>query len=255
MNGINESENLDGSFVKVRDLTKIYSMGEATVTALSGVTLDIPRGSFTVVMGPSGSGKSTLLYLLGGLDWPTSGTIQIGGEEVEKMDENNLAEFRRNRIGFIFQSFNLVSSMAAIENVGFPLRFSGVPKTDRRKRSQAAMEEVGLSDRLTHKPTELSGGQQQRVAIARALINDPPLILADEPTGNLDSHSGFSIMKLLAELNRAGKTIIVVTHDARMRQFASHTLYLLDGSVVTEEDYHKATEEISQKTEEQGTSL
>jgi putative ABC transport system ATP-binding protein len=172
---------------------------------------------------------------------------------VEKIDENNLAEFRRNRIGFIFQSFNLVSSMAAIENVGFPLRFSGVPKTDRRKRSQAAMEEVGLSDRLTHKPTELSGGQQQRVAIARALVHDPPLILADEPTGNLDSTSGFSIMQLLAELHQAGKTILVVTHDARMLQFSTHVLYLLDGKTVTAEAFKNATEmALQQKSTQEG---
>lgn len=248
---------MDGSFVanafvKTRDLTKIYPMGETSVIALTGVSLDILPGSFTVIMGPSGSGKSTLLYLLGGLDWPTSGAITIGDEEIEKMDENALAEFRRNRVGFIFQSFNLVSSMAAEENVSFPLRFSGVPRATRKARAQNALSQVGLSDRTTHKPTELSGGQQQRVAIARALIYDPPLILADEPTGNLDSHSGYSIMKLLADLNRAGKTIIVVTHDARMRQFATNTIYLLDGKVVSEEEYNSASESLTNTTEEQG---
>lgn len=241
--------------VKTSGLTKLYTMGETIVTALDGVSLNIKRGSFTVVMGPSGSGKSTLLYLLGGLDWPTSGAITVGDDEIEKMDENMLAEFRRNRVGFIFQSFNLVSSMAAEENVGFPLRFSGVPRSNRKVRAQKALEKVGLSDRTTHRPTELSGGQQQRVAIARALINDPPLILADEPTGNLDSHSGYSIMKLLAELNRAGKTIIVVTHDTRMRQFATDTIYLLDGRVVTEEEYQRASESMALTIEEQGEAL
>jgi len=243
------------AFVKIRELSKIYSMGEATVTALDGVTLDIQTGSFTVVMGPSGSGKSTLLYLIGGLDWPTSGSISVGEDKVEKMDENSLALFRRNRVGFIFQSFNLISSMPADENVGFPLRFAGIAKSNRRARSQTILEQVGLSDRASHRPTELSGGQQQRVAIARALINDPPLILADEPTGNLDSHSGFSIMKLLSELNKAGKTVIVVTHDSRMRQFATETLYLLDGKVVSEEVYHEATESLAQSIEEQDDQI
>ncbi len=243
------------AFVKIRELSKIYSMGEATVTALDGVTLDIQAGSFTVVMGPSGSGKSTLLYLIGGLDWPTSGSISVGEDKVEKMDENSLALFRRNQVGFIFQSFNLISSMPADENVGFPLRFAGIAKSNRRARSKAILEQVGLSDRASHRPTELSGGQQQRVAIARALINDPPLILADEPTGNLDSHSGFSIMKLLSELNKAGKTVIVVTHDSRMRQFATETLYLLDGKVVSEEVYHKATESLTQSIEEQDDQI
>ena len=239
------------AFVCTRDLTKVFQMAEAPVTALDGVTLDILPGSFTVVMGPSGSGKSTLLYLLGGLDWPTSGTIRIGDEEIEHMDENILAEYRRQHVGFIFQSFHLISTMAAEENVGFPLRFSGVPRGERRNRSLEMLEKVGLSDRASHKPTELSGGQQQRVAIARALINDPPLILADEPTGNLDSQSGYSIMKLLSSLHKAGKTVIVVTHDPRMRQFATDTLYLLDGRVVSEDDYYKAIEDMSQILEEQ----
>jgi putative ABC transport system ATP-binding protein len=171
------------------------------------------------------------------------------------MDENTLAEFRRNRVGFIFQSFNLVSSMPAEENVGFPLRFARVPRASRKARALDALDKVGVSDRTTHRPTELSGGQQQRVAIARALINDPPLILADEPTGNLDSHSGYAIMKLLAELNRAGKTIIVVTHDARMREFATDTIHLLDGRVVSEEEYQRATESLARSIEEQGEQI
>lgn len=242
-------------FVEIKDLKKYYSMGETTVKALDGVSLQIPPGSFTVIMGPSGSGKSTLLYLVGGLDWPTSGGIRVGDEEIEKMDENTLAEFRRNRVGFIFQSFNLVSTMAALENVGFPLRFARVSRNDRKERSLKILEQVGLSDRATHRPTELSGGQQQRVAVARALVNDPPLILADEPTGNLDSHSGYAIMLLLSELHKQGKTVIVVTHDPRMRQFATDVIYLLDGQVVTEEAYREVTENLSYTTESQGDPL
>ncbi len=239
------------ALVRIHDLKKIYTMGEVTVSALAGVSLEIMPGSFTVIMGPSGSGKSTLLYLLGGLDWPTSGSIIIGEDEIDKMDENKLAEFRRNRVGFIFQSFNLIPSMPAEENVSFPLRFSGIKHQQRRSRAQEILTNVGLSDRASHKPTELSGGQQQRVAIARALINDPPLILADEPTGNLDTQSGLIIMKLLSRLHQAGKTVIVVTHDPRMRQFATNTLYLLDGLVVSEEQYREATENLAQTLEEQ----
>lgn len=233
------------TFVRIKDLTKEYPMGETKVVALDQVSLDIQPGSLTVIMGPSGSGKSTLLYLIGGLDWPTSGSIRVAEDEIDKMDENSLAEFRRNRVGFIFQSFNLVSSMPAEENVSFPLRFSGVSKSVRRSRSREILERVGLGDRITHRPTELSGGQQQRVAIARALINDPPLILADEPTGNLDSHSGLSIMQLLSELHRSGKTVIVVTHDPRMMQFATNTIYLLDGKIVTEEEYKSAIDSMA----------
>lgn len=236
-------------FVRVSELHKDFKMGETTVKALNGVSIGIERGSFTVIMGPSGSGKSTLLYLIGGLDWPTGGTIHVDEEEIETMDENALAVFRRNKVGFIFQSFNLIASMAAEENVSFPLRFAGVNPADRKVRSQKLLEMVGLSDRMTHKPTELSGGQQQRVAVARALINDPPLILADEPTGNLDSFSGLTIMQMLSDLHKAGKTIIVVTHDPRMRQFATDTIFLLDGNVVTEADYKNATELLTQPFE------
>ena len=236
-------------FVRIVDLHKEFLMGATTVKALDGVSLGIARGSFTVIMGPSGSGKSTLLYLIGGLDWPTSGEIHVDEQQIEKMDENTLAIFRRNKVGFIFQSFNLISSMAAEENVSFPLRFSGIPPAERKTRSHSLLEQVGLSDRMAHKPTELSGGQQQRVAVARALINDPPLILADEPTGNLDSFSGLAIMQLLSDLHKAGKTIIVVTHDPRMRQFATDTIFLLDGKTVTEQDYKDATEMLTQPSE------
>jgi putative ABC transport system ATP-binding protein len=230
------------AFIRISELQKVFVMGETRVQALKDINLDIVRGSFTVVMGPSGSGKSTLLYLLGGLDWSTSGSIVVDGEEIEKMDENALAIYRRSKVGFVFQSFNLISSMPSIENIAFPLRFARVTNRERIKRSNVLLESLGLSDRSNHKPSELSGGQQQRVAIARALINDPPLILADEPTGNLDSGTGLSIMQLLSDLNHEGKTVIVVTHDPRMRQFATNMVYLLDGKVVTEQEYHRAAE-------------
>ncbi len=230
----------NGAFIQIRDLRKTYLMGRQKVHALAGITLDIPRNTFTVIMGPSGSGKSTLLYLLGGLDRPTSGQIVMDGVALDKMDENELAVYRRKKIGFIFQSFNLVQTMNALENVAFPLRFAGVPTGKRRKRALELLRQVGLENRVHHKPTELSGGQQQRVAIARALANSPEVILADEPTGNLDTASGFGIMQLLSELHRSGKTVIVVTHDPRIHTFATHSVYLLDGKVVSEAEFQAA---------------
>jgi len=228
-------------FILIRALRKTYFMGKQTVHALDGVDLDIQVRSFTVVMGPSGSGKSTLLYLLGGLDRPTSGSISINGTTLDKMDENQLAVYRRREIGFIFQSFNLISSMSAVDNVAFPLRFAGIGGRQRRQRSLAVLKQVGLANRAFHKPTELSGGQQQRVAIARSLINQPTLILADEPTGNLDTSTGYGIMQVLSDLHRLGHTIVVVSHDRRMQHFATNTLYLLDGRVVNESEYQAAS--------------
>ncbi len=232
---------MEDAFIQIRQLRKSFVMGRNTVHALAGVDVDIPANSLTVVMGPSGSGKSTLLYLLGGLDRPTSGNIRVNGQAIENMDENELAVFRRRTIGFIFQSFNLVSSMTALDNVAFPMRFSGVPHAERRKRALDLLRQVGLEKRGLHKPTELSGGQQQRVAVARSLVNNPSLILADEPTGNLDTSSGLAIMQLLAELHRSGRTVVVVTHDPRMRNFATHTLHLLDGHIVSEAEYDAAS--------------
>lgn len=229
------------NFIETSDLRKTYTMGETEVHALNGIDVAIPRGSFSVIMGPSGSGKSTLLYLIGGLDWPTSGNIIVDGLEIEKMDENELADYRRNKLGFIFQSFNLISNMTAEANVSFPLRFSGVNNKERMERAEVLMERVGLKDRIGHKPTELSGGQQQRVAVARSLINDPPLILADEPTGNLDSTSGQAIMVMLDELVKAGKTVLVATHDTRMLNYATHKIFLLDGELVDEKRYFDAS--------------
>lgn len=231
----------DQNVIQIRNLSKTFVMGKQKVHALAGVDLDIAPGSLTVVMGPSGSGKSTLLYLLGGLDRPTAGSIKVNGKFIEKMDENDLGLFRRKSVGFIFQSFNLIPSMTAMQNVIFPMRFTGVSPKDRQNRAARLLSQVGLAKRALHKPTELSGGQQQRVAIARALVNNPPIILADEPTGNLDTTSGFSIMKLLSKLNQEGRTVIVVTHDIRMCQFASNTIYLLDGLTVSEAEYESAS--------------
>lgn len=229
------------SFIQLRNLRKTFVMGKQKVNALAGVDLDIHQGSLTVIMGPSGSGKSTLLYLLGGLDRPSSGSIRVHGVVLDKMDENDLGLYRRKQVGFIFQSFNLIASMTALQNVSFPMRFVGLPGNERKKRAARLLHQVGLANRALHLPTELSGGQQQRVAIARALVNNPPLILADEPTGNLDTSSGYSIMKLLSKLNQEGRTVVVVTHDIRMRQFASETIYLLDGLTVSESEYDAAS--------------
>jgi putative ABC transport system ATP-binding protein len=228
------------TFIHMRGLKKHYQMGGTLVRALDGIDLDIPRGSFSVVMGPSGSGKSTLLYLLGGLDRPTSGEITFNDQRLDEMDENQLAAFRRRMVGFIFQSFNLIQSMNAAENVAFPMQFAGLPGKQRSLRARQALEQVRLSDRALHRPSELSGGQQQRVAIARSLVNDPLLILADEPTGNLDSTSGISIMELLSELHHAGRTVLVVTHDPRMVRFATQRIFLLDGLTVSEAAYQAA---------------
>jgi len=227
--------------IQIEGLTKYYEMGGTTVRALDGVSLDIQPRTFTVVMGPSGSGKSSLLYLLGGLDRSTSGKITINEERLDQMDENALALFRRRTMGFIFQSYNLITSMNALENVAFPMQFTGIPVSERSDRARQLLEQVGLSDRSHHRPSELSGGQQQRVAVARALVNNPSLILADEPTGNLDTVSGVSVMQLLSDLHRSGRTVLVVTHDPRMTRFATHKIFLLDGHVVSEAEYQSAT--------------
>ncbi|MEN4100483.1 MAG: ABC transporter ATP-binding protein, partial [Anaerolineaceae bacterium] len=225
-------------FIRTQQLVKTFQMGRQVVRALVNLNLEIPRNSFTVIMGPSGSGKSTLLYLLGGLDRPTSGSISVGETLLDHMDENHLAIYRRKSVGFVFQSFNLVSSMTALANCAFPMRFAGKTGRQRTQKAMDALKLVGLENRVYHRPTELSGGQQQRVAIARALVNDPALILADEPTGNLDTSSGFGIMQLLSELHLQGRTVIVVSHDLRMLRFATQVIYLLDGSSVSEAEYN-----------------
>jgi putative ABC transport system ATP-binding protein len=233
-------------FIRIRQLRKYYQMGGQTVRALDDVDLDIESDTFTVVMGPSGSGKSTLLYLLGGLDRVTSGEISVDGQRLDQMDENTLALFRRRTMGFVFQSFNLISSMSALENVSFPMQFSGASTKRRNEQARNLLDQVGLANRADHRPTELSGGQQQRVAIARALVNNPSLILADEPTGNLDTTSGAAIMQLLSDLHKSGRTVLVVTHDPRMTRFSTHKIFLLDGRIVTEEDYQSAALESMQ---------
>jgi putative ABC transport system ATP-binding protein len=233
-------------FIQVKELTKHYQMGGTTVRALDGLNLDIDAHTFTVVMGPSGSGKSTLLYLLGGLDRVTSGEISVDGARLDKMDENALALFRRRTMGFVFQSFNLIPSMSALDNVAFPMQFAGVNSTQRKVQARRLLTQVGLDNRAEHRPTELSGGQQQRVAIARALVNNPSLILADEPTGNLDTSSGAAVMQLLSDLHNSGRTVLVVTHDPRMTRFATHKIFLLDGRAVSEAEYQSAALESTQ---------
>jgi len=228
-------------FIVTDGLRKSFTMGATVVHALAGVDITIPGGTFQAIMGPSGSGKSTLLYLLGGLDRPTAGRINVGGHALDQLDENALAAYRRRFVGFIFQSFNLIPSLSAWENVAFPMRFAGVSRRERQRRAFALLERVGLADRRLHKPTELSGGQQQRVAIARSLVNEPQLVLADEPTGNLDTASGQSIMDLLAELHRDGRTVLVVTHDPRMAAYATHQVFLLDGRTVSAAEYQAVT--------------
>jgi putative ABC transport system ATP-binding protein len=233
-------------FIQVKELTKHYQMGGTTVRALDGLNLDINAHTFNVVMGPSGSGKSTLLYLLGGLDRATSGEISVDGARLDEMDENALALFRRRTMGFVFQSFNLIPSMSALENVAFPMQFAGVNSTQRKEQALNLLNQVGLDNRADHRPTELSGGQQQRVAIARALVNNPSLILADEPTGNLDTSSGAAVMQLLSDLHNSGRTVLVVTHDPRMTRFATHKIFLLDGRSVSEAEYQSAALESAQ---------
>jgi len=235
-------------FIRITGLKKHYQMGSAVVRALDGIDLEVMPNTFTVVMGPSGSGKSTLLYLLGGLDRATSGEMWVGEQSLSSMDENSLALFRRRTIGFVFQSFNLIPSMTAQQNVAFPTQFSGMNPSLRDTQANKLLEQVGLADRSTHRPTELSGGQQQRVAIARSLVNDPSLILADEPTGNLDTSSGAAVMQLLSDLHRSGKTVLVVTHDARMTRFSTHNIFLLDGHIVSEAEYQSAAMEIIQSS-------
>lgn len=237
---------MDRPLIRLQGVKKFFSLGKTVVRALNGVDLEILPQTFTVIMGPSGSGKSTLLYLLGGLDRPTAGEIVFDGHRLNEMDENQLARFRRHAVGFVFQSFNLISSMTAEENVSFPMQFAGAPLYQRKQRALELLDQVGLRERSKHRPTELSGGEQQRVAIARALVNDPQVILADEPTGNLDSASGMSIMRLLATLHQSGRTVVVVTHDPRMARFATHRVYLLDGRVVNEAQYRAASLDIGE---------
>ena len=218
--------------IELRGVTRVYQTGRLEVAALRGVDLDVWQGDFLAVVGPSGSGKSTLMNIIGCLDRPTAGSYRLGGTPVEQLTDDDLARVRGRAIGFVFQSFNLLPRTSALENVATPLLYQGVPRKERYARAAAALERLGLADRMEHEPSELSGGQQQRVAIARALVGEPALILADEPTGNLDSQSGADVIKLLHELNDAGTTIVMITHDSDVAVAARRQVHVRDGMLV-----------------------
>lgn len=235
MNIVRGSSDIDTGtkpIIELRDVSKVYSTGPVEVTALSHASLRIEQGDFVAIMGPSGSGKSTLMNLVGLLDRPTEGTIIFEGQHLKGKSDNGMARIRREKIGFIFQSFNLFPRITALKNVYMPLQYAGVSSGERTRRAKSMLERMGLSERLYNRPWELSGGQQQRVAIARALVNNPVLILADEPTGNLDSKSGETVLTLLQQLNDDGATIIVVTHDERVASHTKRMVRLLDGQIV-----------------------
>ena len=226
--------------IQLESITKTYQMGKVQVPVLHGLDLVIHDGEMVAIMGPSGSGKSTLMNILGCLDIPTSGRYLLDGTDVSRLSSNQLAKVRSRKIGFVFQSFNLIPRTTAVRNVELPLIYSGI--RDRRRSARLALEQVGLGERQKHMPNELSGGQQQRVAIARALINDPAILLADEPTGNLDTISSREIMKLLGELNDAGCTVVIITHEEEVAGFASRVVRLLDGRIVNDEVQREPTQ-------------
>jgi putative ABC transport system ATP-binding protein len=222
--------DLDSAAVELTDVSRVYELGEP-VYALSDVSLSLPRGSYTAVMGPSGSGKSTLMNLIGCLDTPTSGRIGIDGESVVGISERRRTEIRGRKVGFVFQTFNLMPRLTAVENVALPMVFRGVGRETRRERAREVLGRVGLGDRTDHRPNELSGGQRQRVAIARALVNDPAILLADEPTGNLDTDTEAQIMALIDDLQAAGNTVLLVSHERTVAEHADRIVHLLDGKV------------------------
>jgi putative ABC transport system ATP-binding protein len=231
------TENTERKLIEIIDLTKVYGRGEIAVHALRGVDVVVEHGEFVAIMGPSGSGKSTLMNIVGCLDRPTNGTYKLDGEDVSKLSKNRLAGVRNKKIGFIFQSYNLLPRLTAIKNVMLPTLYNGssrMSEKERRERAVAVLESVGLGDRINHRPNEMSGGQQQRVAVARALINNPSIILADEPTGNLDTRSGDEIMQLLKHLHEQGVTIVMVTHDLEIAAYAQRVIYLLDGKIASD---------------------
>ncbi|MBQ4572253.1 MAG: ABC transporter ATP-binding protein [Clostridia bacterium] len=222
------------SLIEIRDMYKIYNPGENEVRAIDGVNLTIEHGEFVAIIGQSGSGKSTLMNMLGLLDVPTSGKYLLNGKDVEGLTDDELSEIRNKEIGFIFQGFNLITSLTAVENVELPLVYRGMKKDERNELAISALNRVGLSHRLDHLPKQMSGGQQQRVAIARAVAARPPIILADEPTGNLDSHSGVEVMKILHELHEEGRTIILITHDNEIANEAQRVIRIQDGQIVSD---------------------
>ena len=227
--------------IEFENIVKNYQIGTVIVRALRSVTIEINRNEYVAIMGPSGSGKSTLMNIVGCLDTPTKGSYILNGTDVSKMDDDMLAEIRNKEIGFIFQTFNLLPRYTALENVMLPLIYAGVPKAEREKRAKATLEQVSLSDRMTHKPNELSGGQRQRVAIARALVSNPSIILADEPTGNLDSKTSADIMALLDEIHANGNTVIVVTHEEDIARHSHRIIRLMDGEVSSDKPNEKFT--------------
>jgi putative ABC transport system ATP-binding protein len=229
------SSDSSEAVLRAEDVRKSYILDELVVDALRGVDLEVRRGEMLAIMGPSGSGKSTLMHIVGLLDHPTTGRVTIDGVDVSGMKPNELAQVRNKRIGFVFQSFNLLSRTTAAANVELPLIYAGVSGGERVRRARAALERVGLGNRLTHMPNQLSGGQQQRVAIARALVTEPSIVLADEPTGNLDSRSGIEVMSILQDLNEQGITVVIVTHDAKVARHAQRVVHIGDGRVLLNE--------------------
>jgi putative ABC transport system ATP-binding protein len=219
------------ALIETHDLWKTYVMGDEEIHALRGASIEIERGEYVAIMGPSGSGKSTLMNLIGCLDTPSRGSYLLNGKQVSQMNDNELARIRNQEIGFVFQTFNLLPRASALHNVELPLVYAGVAARERQERAKAALDKVDLSQRMNHRPNELSGGQRQRVAIARALVNNPSILLADEPTGNLDSRTGSEIMALFARLHEAGNTIVLVTHEADVAAFAHRTIHLRDGQI------------------------
>ena len=252
-----EAEKKREVVIRVRDLYKVYRMGDTKVYALNGVDLDICRGEFCAITGPSGSGKSTLLNMLAGLEHPSKGEIVIAGKHIEKLNEKQLVTFRRERVGFIFQSYNLIATMDAVENVALPLSFRGMGKAKRAKRAKEYLKLVGLERFMTHMPNQMSGGQQQRVGIARALAVDPQIIFADEPTGNLDSKTTMEVLKLMQTIVRErNQTLVMVTHDNNLATYADRIIKIIDGKIVSIEENHKevdleaAREEADQKNKD-----
>jgi putative ABC transport system ATP-binding protein len=223
------------SLIRLQNISRRYQMGDETIHALRDVSLEIARGEYVAIMGPSGSGKSTMMNLLGCLDTPSSGIYELNGQNVSEMEDNELAEIRNREIGFVFQTFNLLARATALKNVELPMIYAGMGLTERRERAEWALAQVGLADRMMHQPNELSGGQRQRVAVARALVNDPSIVLADEPTGNLDSKTGVEIMRLFEELSSLGNTIILVTHEEEVARHARRMVRILDGDIASDE--------------------